>query len=71
MTAIAKDQISVTFDGYLRYGEISDRPTGEKTSGFKSGDRNLVVQRTDLRDCLPLIADDEIKAKIVSGAATQ
>lgn len=71
MTAATKDELSVTFDGYLRYYDISDTPTGEKTSGFKADDKNLVVQRTDLRDCLPLIADDEIKAKVAHGDLTQ
>lgn len=71
MTVISKSEISVAFDDHLRYYDISDTPTDNKTVGFKDGDKNVVIQRTDLRDCLPLIVDDEIKAKIADGAVTQ
>jgi hypothetical protein len=71
MTAISKSELGIKIDDYLRYYDISDQPTGDKTAGFKDSDKNLVVQRTDLRDCLPLVVDEKIKAKIANGVLTQ
>ena len=71
MTAISKSELGIIIDGHMRYYDIAEQPTGQKTAGFKDGDKNLTVQRTALQDCLPLVADDEIKAKIVKGDLTQ
>jgi hypothetical protein len=71
MTTISKSELGIIADGYMRYYDIAEQPTGAKTDGFKDGDKNLTVQRTDLNDCLPLVADDEIKAKIAKGDLTQ
>lgn len=71
MAVISKSELGISVDSYLRYYDIADKPSGEKTSGFKAGDTKLVLQRTDLRDCLSLIADDEIKAKVADGVLTQ
>lgn len=70
MTTISKSELGITVDGYMRYYDIAEQPTGAKTVGFKDGDKNLSVQRTDLKDCLPLVADDDIKAKIAKGDLT-
>jgi len=71
MTAITKSELGIKIDGYLRYYDISDTPAGAKTAGFTTGDKNLVVQRTGIKDCLPLVADEDIKARIAEGAITQ
>ena len=71
MTAISKSELGVIVDGHMRYYDIAEQPTGEKTVGFKDGDKNLTVRSTVLEDCLPLIADEEIKAKIAKGDHTQ
>lgn len=71
MTTISTSELAIIADGYMRYYDISDAPTGARTVGFKDGDKNLTVQRTDLKNCLPLVADDEIKAKITKGDLTQ
>lgn len=71
MTAISKSTLGITFDGYLRYYDISDSPVDAKTAGFQAGDKNLVVERTELQNCVPLIADEDIKARVAKGALTQ
>ena len=71
MTAISKSELGIGIDGYLRYHDTSDKPTDAETAGFSEGDKNFVLHRTELRDCLPLIADDEIKARIAKGELTQ
>lgn len=70
MSVISKSEIVFKTDGYLRYYDAADQATGAKTEGFTEGDKNLTLERSDLRDCLPL-ADDEVKARIESGALTQ
>ncbi|MDB5523913.1 MAG: hypothetical protein JWM58_1676 [Rhizobium sp.] len=47
----------------------SDEPVN--TAGFKSGDNDFILKQTALRDCLPVIYDDDLKARISSGAVTQ
>ena len=48
--------------------EFSDLPKGAR---FGSDDKLFRLDRTELSDCLPLIYDEEIKAKVISGAITQ
>ncbi|CAN7415290.1 hypothetical protein [Rhizobium sp. LjRoot254] len=48
--------------------EEGDLPQGAR---FGSDDKLFRLDRTDLKDCLPVIYDDEIKAKVMSGAITQ
>eukprot|EP01035_Chromulina_nebulosa_P005576 gene5576-biopygen4714 len=45
--------------------------TAIETAGFKSGDTAFVLHRTALKDCLPAISDDDLKAKISQGLETQ
>lgn len=80
MTAISKSQLSVTPDDYLRYynangtdavDETDQAAPRENTAGFKTGDKNLTLDRTDIQDCLPLIDDEGVKAGIIRGAITQ
>lgn len=71
ITVISQSQISIAPDDRLRYYDIADEPSKETTKGFKSGDTNLVADRTDIKDCLPLVADEDIKMKITQGAITQ
>ena len=74
MTAISKSQLSVAPDDYLRYYNATDAGEAEpkeNTVGFKSGDKNLTLDRTDIQDCLPLIDDEGVKAGIIRGAVTQ
>jgi hypothetical protein len=71
MTAISTSEISVQVAGYLRYYDIADQPTGATTAGFGEGDRRLTLQRVSLGNCLPLVADDSIKAAIARGELTQ
>jgi hypothetical protein len=71
MTVVSKSELGVAVDGRLRYYDISEAPTDARTVGFRDGDKNFSLLRTDLRDCLPLVADEEIKAKIAAGALTQ
>lgn len=71
MTPASKTTLSVTFDGYLRYSDEAESAVNAPSSGFHAGDKNLVLDRTALRDCLPLVIDDAVKARIASGALTQ
>jgi hypothetical protein len=71
MTAASTATLSVTFDGYLRYSDEAESAVDAPSSGFQSGDKNLMLDRTDLRDCLPLVIDDAVKARIASGTLTQ
>ncbi|MDB5550087.1 MAG: hypothetical protein JWL86_71 [Rhizobium sp.] len=48
--------------------EEGDLPKGAR---FGSDDKLFRLDRTELKDCLPVIYDDEIKAKVTSGAITQ
>jgi hypothetical protein len=41
------------------------------TAGFKSDDKTFLLQQTALKDCLPLIYDDDLKAKISKGLVTR
>jgi hypothetical protein len=70
MTAVTTSSLSVTFDGYLRFYDTTDNPLDAPTSGFQPDDQNLMLRRTELRGCLPLIADDQIKARVEAGTLT-
>ena len=48
--------------------EFDDLPKGAR---FGFDDKLFRLDRADLRDCLPVIYDDEVKAKVISGAITQ
>jgi hypothetical protein len=48
--------------------EFSDLPKGAR---FGSDDKLFRLDRTELSDCLRVIYDEEIKAKVMSGAITQ
>ena len=48
--------------------EFADLPQGAR---FGSDDKLFRLDRTELSDCLPVIYDEEIKAKVISGAITQ
>lgn len=48
--------------------ESADLPKGAR---FGSDDKLFRLDRADLKDCLPIIYDEEIKAKVMSGAITQ
>lgn len=48
--------------------EFDELPQGAR---FGSDDKLFRLDRTDLRDCLEIIYDDEVKAKVASGAITQ
>ena len=48
--------------------EEGDLPKGAR---FGSDDKLFRLDRAELKDCLPVIYDDEIKAKVMSGAITQ
>jgi hypothetical protein len=48
--------------------EEGDLPKGAR---FGSDDKLFRLDRADLKDCLPIIYDEEIKAKVQSGAITQ
>ncbi|UVC10558.1 hypothetical protein IHQ71_08195 [Rhizobium sp. TH2] len=48
--------------------EEGDLPKGAR---FGSDDKLFRLDRTELKDCLPVIYDDEIKAKVMSGVITQ
>ena len=71
MTVMSNSELGIEVDDYLRYYDIFDTSVDARTSGFRAGDKNLVVARSDLRDCLSLIADEDIKAKIAGGFLTQ
>lgn len=47
--------------------ESADLPKGAR---FGSDDKLFRLDRTELSDCTPVIYDEEIKAKVVSGAIT-
>lgn len=47
--------------------ESADLPKGAR---FGPDDKLFRLDRTELTDCVPVIYDDEIKAKVVSGAIT-
>jgi hypothetical protein len=47
----------------------NDKPL--ETAAFKSDDKTFLLHQTDLRDCLPVIDDDDLKAQISKGAVTQ
>jgi hypothetical protein len=42
-----------------------------ETAAFKSDDKTFLLHQTDLKDCLPIIDDDDLKAQISKGAVTQ
>lgn len=48
--------------------EFADLPKGAR---FGADDKLFRLDRTELSDCLPIIYDEEIKAKVISGAITQ
>jgi opacity protein-like surface antigen len=48
--------------------EFADLPKGAR---FGSDDKLFRLDRTALSDCAPVIYDDEVKAKVISGAITQ
>lgn len=48
--------------------EFADLPKGAR---FGADDKLFRLDRTELSDCLPVIYDEEIKAKVISGAITQ
>jgi len=52
----------------LATSEFDDLPKGAR---FGSDDKLFRLDRADLRDCLPVIYDEEVKAKVISGAITQ
>jgi hypothetical protein len=41
------------------------------TAAFKSDDKTFLLHQTELKDCLPVIYDDDLKAKISKGLVTQ
>ena len=47
--------------------EFADLPKGAR---FGSDDKLFRLDRTDLSDCVPVIYDDEVKAKVISGVIT-
>ena len=47
--------------------EFDDLPKGAR---FGADDKLFRLDRAELRDCLPVIYDDEVKAKVISGAIT-
>lgn len=48
--------------------EFADLPKGAR---FGSDDRLFRLDRTQLSDCVDVIYDDEVRAKVISGAVTQ
>ena len=48
--------------------EFADLPKGAR---FGADDKLFRLDRTELGDCAPIIYDEEIKAKVLSGAITQ
>ena len=48
--------------------EFADLPKGAR---FGSDDKLFRLDRAELKDCLPVIYDEDIKAKVMSGAVTQ
>ena len=46
-----------------------DTPLGSK--GFQDDDETFLLQQTDLKDCLPVIYDDDVKAAVKKGTVTQ
>lgn len=48
--------------------EIADLPKGAR---FGADDKLFRLDRTELGDCVPVIYDEETKAKVISGAITQ
>jgi hypothetical protein len=71
--ADAKDGKSIELkigDSGIRLGDAEDdAPLGSK--GFQSDDETFLLQQTDLRDCLPVIYDDDVKAAVKKGTVTQ
>ena len=51
--------------------EEENRSELPKNARFGADDKIFRVDRTDLRDCAPLIYDDEVKAKVMQGVTTQ
>jgi hypothetical protein len=57
----------------LRLGEPDDgddeKPLG--TNGFDTDDTTFLLHQTALKDCLPVVYDDDMKADIANGSVTQ
>lgn len=73
-----KDQTSllVEIPEYARIydpAETDDENGGElpKNARFGADDKVFRVDRTDLRECAPLIYDDDLKAQVAKGAVTR
>ena len=49
-------------------GDEADLPKGAR---FGSDDKIFRLDRTSLKDCLPVMFDEEQKAKVISGAITE
>jgi hypothetical protein len=61
---------AVRIDAGLRLGEPDDdQPLG--TKGFDGDDQTFLLRQTALKDCLPVIYDEDVKAAITKGAITQ
>jgi hypothetical protein len=61
---------------YARIFDPSDLETDERAdvpdkARFGADDKIFRVERTDLRDCAPVIYDEDIKAKVLQGVTTQ
>lgn len=70
----AKDDKSIELTmGDIRLGDPGDpgddAPLG--TKGFDADDQTFLLQQTDLKDCLPIMYDDDVKASVEKGTLTQ
>lgn len=68
---VAKDDKSIVVTtGGVRLGDPEDdTPLGSK--GFDTDDQTFLLQQTDLKNCLPVIDDDDLKVQISKGVVTQ
>jgi hypothetical protein len=72
-SAVARENASMELtigEGSVRLGDPDDdAPLGSKA--FQSDDKTFVLHQTELKDCLPVIYDDNVKAQVSKGILTQ
>jgi hypothetical protein len=64
--------VELTITSGVRLNE-EDTESDKKleTAALQSDDKTFLLHRTELRDCLPVIDDEALKARISKGAVTQ
>jgi hypothetical protein len=63
--------VELSVSSAIRIGDAEDDEEKLGTKGFMQDDQRFVLKQTVLKDCLPVIYDDDLKAQVANGAITQ